>query len=59
MVYTTQLARFKYCKNWYLKYNLNKSKTLVFKKGDRLKIEIWIMYDQVIAVHAIKYVGVL
>jgi hypothetical protein len=27
----------KYCENWSVKCNLNKTKTIVFKKGGRLK----------------------
>jgi hypothetical protein len=36
-----------YCKNWNLKCNLNKFKTMVFKKGGKLKaIERWRIHMQ-------------
>jgi hypothetical protein len=41
----------KYCGDWNLKYNLKKTKILVFKKGGKLKKnEKWFMYDLLIDV---------
>jgi hypothetical protein len=41
----------KYCGDWNLKCNLQKTKILVFKKGGKFKKnEKWFMYDQLIEV---------
>jgi hypothetical protein len=50
----------KYCGDWNLKYNLKKTKILVFKKGRKLKKNYkWFMYDQLIeVVNELSYLGI-
>jgi hypothetical protein len=51
----------KYCGDWNLKFNLKKTKILVFKKGGKLKKnEKWFMYDQLTkVVNEVSYLGII
>ena len=51
---------YEYCNRWKLKINTDKTKIIVFRKGNRLHRKIWKYGDAVLdVVNSIPYLGIL